>query len=257
MIRRLMFAFALALAAALPAHAQEDPLSRDDVEQIIREYLLENPEILAEAFDVLQEREQRAAFEAAQAAIREHAELLFDDPNSVVIGNPQGSVNLVEFYDYRCPYCREVHGDINRLIEENPDLRVVMKQFPVKDSPGEAPVSLIAARAAMAAEKQGRFKPFHDALFEAPRPLTEAGVYAIAKDAGLDVNRLKQDMQAADITQHIRDSLFLANQLGINGTPSFVVGDVLIPGLVSYDVLQEFVGYARTGALEQAGGNQP
>lgn len=257
MLKRLMFACVLALFAAAPASAQDQPLTRENVEQIIREYLLENPEILAEAFDVLQERSQRAAFEAAQAAIREHAELLFNDPNSVVIGNPEGSVNLVEFYDYRCPYCREVHGDINRLIEQNPDLRVVMKQFPVKDSPGETPVSLIAARAAMAAEKQGKFMPFHDALFEAPRPLTESDVYAVAEAAGLDVARLKEDMQAAAITQHIRDSLFLANELGINGTPSFVVGDVLIPGLVSYDILDQFVDYARTGTLEQAGGKQP
>ncbi|HXV73180.1 MAG TPA: DsbA family protein [Sphingomonadales bacterium] len=250
MLRAFPF-LGLFILAAASAPAAGEELDRAQVETIIREYLLENPEVIMEAVGVLQERAEKAAFEKNRKAITDHRDALFNDPLSIVIGNPKGDVTLVEFYDYRCPYCREMHARVERLIAGDPNLRVVLKQYPVKDYPGEAPVSLVAARLAQAAHKQGKFAAFHGALFAAEPPLSEERLYALAAEAGLDVTRLKEDMRAPETAQHVRETLLLADALGINGTPTFVVGDIILPGVIETDVLVQLIARARS--LQAAG----
>ena len=243
---RLFIALALFLLAGFgPAPAAAEELDRAKVEEIVRSYLLEHPEVIMEAVGVLQQRTERAAFEKNRQAILANRDALVHDPLSIVIGNPDGDVTLVEFYDYRCPYCREMHAKVAALIARDPKLRVVLKQYPIKDYPGETPVSLISAKAALAAEKQEKFVAFHDALFKAEPPLTEQRVYSLAASVGLNVARLKKDMNAPVVTQHVRETLLLADTLGIDGTPTFIVGDVLIPGVVEVEVLEHFVARAR------------
>ena len=224
----------------------------EQIEDIVRNYLLEHPEVIAEAVAILQARAEAAAHEANRAALHKNRDLLENDPLSIVAGNPNGDVTLVELYDYRCPYCRQSHESIMRLIEEDENLKIVFKQFPVKDRPGETPVSLISARIAMAAEKQGLFLPFHDAMFTAEPPLSERKVYEIAKEVGIDVDRALQDMKDPVITQHLRETLILASEIGATGTPTFVVGDYLIPGMVDYDVLKQLIDITRETNMANA-----
>ena len=241
----IMFLTALILAVPAANAQGEDELDKTRIEEIVRNYILENPEIIAEAVQILQERAERASQEASRAAIIKNQALLLNDDLSITAGNPEGDVTLVEFYDYRCPYCRASHESISRLLAEDENLRIVFKQFPVKDQPGEVPVSLISARMAMAAKEQGLFLPFHDAMFSAEPPLSEAKVYEIAARIGLDMEQLDQDMRDPEITRHLRQTLVLASEIGATGTPTFVIGEVLIPGMVDYDTLKEFITYTR------------
>lgn len=258
MFHKLRAPFALLLLALSPlTAAAADEINRAEVEEIIRSYLIENPEVIVEAVKVLQDRAERAAFEKSRAAILANQDALLNDPLSIVIGNPEGDVTLVEFYDYRCPYCRAMHSRIDALIAKDKGIRVVLKQYPVKDYPGEVPVSLISARLALAAEKQGKFPAFHDALFKAEPPLDETRVFAIAAAAGLDVAKLKADMGAPGVSQHVRETLLLADALGINGTPTFVIGDVMIPGVIEVEVLEHFIARAREMQAAQATAKNP
>lgn len=256
---RYIFVFLVSLTfLARPAGAENvDINDTKRVEQIIRNYLLENPEVIAEAIVILQERAQTEARDASIAALSKNRDLLENDPLSIVTGNPKGDVTLVEFYDYRCPYCRESHADIMRLLEEDKNLKVVFKQFPVKDRPGEIPVSLISARIAMAAEEQGLFLPFHHAMLSSPPPLTERKIYEIAEQVGIDVEKAREDMKKSTVTQHLRETLILANEIGATGTPTFVIGDYLIPGMVNFDILKQVIDITReakmTAKIEDAG----
>lgn len=249
-----MLAFMLPLMIAAPAAAQTfDENQKREIEDIVRDYILENPEIIAEAVKILQERADNAQLESTRQAIIENRDLLENDPLSIVLGNPDGDITIVELYDYRCPYCREIHGDLNRLIEQDKGIRLVLKQFPVKDRVGETPVSLISARLAQVAARHGVFEEFHNAMFDAEPPLTEAKVFAIAEQVGLDPDTIQDEMQAPEVTQHIRETLRLANDLGSTGTPTFVIDDYMIPGLISFDNLVEFIGYVREFRKENAG----
>lgn len=241
----IVFFTAASLMLTTPAPYAQEELDKTRIEEIVRNYILEHPEIIAEAVQILQARAEAAAQEANRAAIIKNQALLVNDDLSITAGNPEGDVTLVEFYDYRCPYCRASHESISRLLAEDENLRIVFKQFPVKDQPGEVPVSLISARMAMAAQAQGLFLLFHDAMFSAEPPLSKARVYEIAARIGLDMEQLDQDMRDPDITLHLRQTLVLASEIGATGTPTFVIGEVLIPGMVDYDTLKEFITYTR------------
>lgn len=244
--------FLFSALAQTPAYAQNEKAAAEaeakaqyEFEEKVREFILSNPEIIGEAIRILNERAEAASRESTKKALAENRELLEQDPLSIVLGNPEGDVTLVEFYDYRCPYCRESHADLNRLLEADPGVRLVLKQFPVKDRPGETPVSLISARLAMVARDQGVFRAFHNAMFEAEPPLTEETVFEIARNVGVDLNGLQDTMSAPEITRHIRETFTLASEIGATGTPTFVMGDIVIPGMVGFDILQQLVAYTR------------
>jgi protein-disulfide isomerase len=223
----------------------DEAQARYEFEQKVREYILANPEIIAEAIQILNDRAEAASRESTKQAIIKNRALLENDPLSIVLGNPNGDVTLVEFYDYRCPYCRESHEKIIALMKSDPSIRLVLKQFPVKDRPGETPVSLISARLAMVAHEQGVFEAFHDALYAAEPPLTRDRVFEIATEAGMDLSRIQDQMSNPEITQHLRETLVLAREIGATGTPTFVMGEIVIPGMVDLEVLQQLVDYTR------------
>jgi protein-disulfide isomerase len=228
----------MTLAAALPAAAQE--MTPEEVKRLALEAILENPEIVMEAVELLQQREEDAAAAAAQATLSEERAALERDPNAPVIGNPDGDVTVVEFFDYNCPYCRRALEQVDALIERDDQVRVVFREWPIL---GEG--SVFAARAALASREQGLYEAFHDAMMGARGRLDEASVMEIAREVGLDLARLRADMEAPEVKAHIEQSFALARSLGFSGTPSFVVGDELAPGLVDADQLHAMVEAAR------------
>jgi protein-disulfide isomerase len=212
----------------------------DPFEQRVREYLLKNPEVIMEALQILQERQKAAEAENLKRTIAERSEEILNDPAAPVGGNPAGNITLVEFFDYNCPYCRRVAPTVAELEEADPDLRLVYKEFPIL-----GPGSQFAARAALASTRQGKYVPFHNALMQANEQVTEETVMMIARNVGLDTERLDQDMQDPTILEAIARNLQLGNALGITGTPSFIVGDHLVPGAVDLGTLQRLISRAR------------
>ena len=210
------------------------------VNKLIHDYILAHPEIVIEA---LQEGEQKAdgAKEAAAAsALAQHQKELLQDPDSPVLGNPNGTVTLVEFFDYRCPYCKSSAASVTELIRSDPKLRVVMKELPVL-----GPESVFASRIALAAARHGTYAAFHDAVLAYKGALDNDKTLDIARSLGLDPTKLQKEAADPAITANIQSDLDLARTLGIDGTPTFVVGDDIIPGVLSLDDLKQAVADAR------------
>jgi len=212
----------------------------DPFEQRVREYLLKNPEVIMEALQILQQRQRAAEAENLKRTIAERGEEILNDPAAPVGGNPAGSVTVVEFFDYNCPYCRRVAPTVVDLEEADPDLRLVYKEFPIL-----GPGSQFAARAALASRRQGKYVPFHNALMQATEQVTEESVIETAGEVGLDIEQLRADMQAPTIQAAIARNLQLADALGITGTPSFIIGDEVVPGAVDLRTLQSLIARAR------------
>jgi protein-disulfide isomerase len=240
---------AVAAAGPSPAAAQPAPgsaptgsVDRAEVERIVREYLLANPEIVMEAVQVLRERQARAEEEAARTAIASSRPALVSDPRDPVGGNPRGDVTVVEFFDYQCGYCKQVHPTVRALLEADTGVRKVYKEFPIL-----GPASVTAARAALAAKAQGRYEEMHAALMEARGQLDDDRVLRIARSVGLDVERLRADMASPAVERHIQETMALAAAIGIRGTPAFVIGDQLVPGATDLATLQRLVREARGG----------
>ena len=236
----LVLAFTLVLPL-LPAQAA-DELPKAEVEQIVRDYLMREPEIIMQAIEELQRRRDMAAGEQQRDQIVANRQSLVADPRDPALGNPDGDVTLVEFFDYRCGYCRGMMDTLDELVDSDPDLRMVMKEFPIL-----GPESLLAAKAALAADRQGAYAAVHFALMAADR-IDDATIRRIAADNGLDVDQLLADMESEPVLTHIQDNIRLAQSLGISGTPSFVVGDTLLPGAVPLAALNEHIGAERSAA---------
>ena len=249
----LVAGFAIAVVAGvwfgLKADAQRaqvappmstDPAELDPFEQRVREYLLSNPEVIMEALQLLQERQRAAEAENLKRRLAERRAEILHDPAAPVGGNPDGDVTLVEFFDYNCPYCRRVAPSVAELVETDPDLRVVYKEYPIL-----GPGSQFAARAALASAKQGKYASFHHALMEADGQVTEQTVIEVARTVGLDIERLRADMEDPAIQEAIARNLQLANALGITGTPSFIIGQELVPGAVDLGTLLGLIDRAR------------
>lgn len=207
---------------------------------IVREYILANPQILVESLQLLEERERVAQIEAQRAAVAANVEDLTQDPSSPVLGNPDGDITVVEFFDYRCPYCRKVSPDLMEAVDKDGEIRLVMKEFPIL-----GPDSVVASRAALAAVKQDRYREFHMALMTAAGELNEDNILLVAETSGLDVERLRADMQSEDVRQQIRKTYLLAKGLQIGGTPAFVIGEEIVPGAVPIEQLLEIVARER------------
>jgi protein-disulfide isomerase len=238
---------AAAAGLARPALAQGQPTAFDDaeraaIEEIVRDYLVENPEVIREALQVLRERQEMAQQEAQQAQITALSDRLLDNPASPEMGNPDGDVTVVEFFDYNCGYCKQVREDVFTLVAEDPDLRVVFKELPIL-----APSSVTAARVALAAREQGLYVEVHNALMAHRGALDEDTIFALAEEAGADVDQLRIDMEDPAIDEAIAGNLELAQALGVRGTPAFVIGETLIPGAAGIEELRQAVDEARSG----------
>ncbi|PWJ20776.1 DsbA family protein [Jannaschia seohaensis] len=234
---------ATALAVFLPIAAIADDLSEDRVRELVLETIRENPQIVMEAVAILQRQEADAQAQAQSQVLEDERDLLERDPNAPVLGNPDGDVTIVEFFDYNCPYCRRVKPEIEALLASDPNVRLVYREWPIL---GEG--SVFAARAALAAREQDLYEEFHWALMGMNGRAEEAAVMRVAEEVGLDLVQLRRDMAAPEIEEHIATSMRLSQALGFNGTPSFVIGEALVPGLVEQEQLQALVAQVRDGS---------
>jgi protein-disulfide isomerase len=223
---------------AAPSYAEIDAAQKSEIETIIHDYLMANPEVLEEAYKALQDRREAAQAEAHSKAIEESGDLIFNSTNQMVLGNPEGAITLVEFFDYNCGYCRRAVPDMTALLNANPDLRIVIKEFPIlsEGSVGAARVSVAVKDLA-----PDRYLEFHQELFARPGEATAAKALEVAADIGLDAEALKTAAAAAGVTDNIKEVHALATQLGVSGTPSYVIGTEIVPGAIGYDGLQEKV----------------
>jgi len=231
---------ALAMAALLPMPALSQELDEARVKELVLEAIRENPEIIMEAVALLEQRQADAQAQNQSDVLRNQRDLIEHDPNAPVLGNPDGDVTVVEFFDYNCPYCRRAKPEIRALIEEDPNVRLVYREWPIL---GEG--SVFAAKAALAARAQGKYEDFHWAMMTIDGRANEASVMRVAEDVGLDLDQLRQDMEAQEVAEHIETSMRLTQALGFNGTPSFVIGDALVPGFVEKERLSDLVSEAR------------
>jgi protein-disulfide isomerase len=239
----------LALLLALPAPLWAQSFSgaqRTEIERIVKEYLLRNPELLQEVMAELEKRQAAADAEKHRAAVREHSAAIFNSPRQVTLGNPQGDVTVVEFFDYNCGYCKRALNDMLELLKGDSKLKFVLKEFPVL---GEASMQAAQVSAAVRIQdKTGgkKYLEFHQKLLTG-RQADKARALAVAKEVGFDVARLEKDVAGEDVKATIEESFKLAEALGLNGTPSYVVGTDVVVGAVGYSALKEKVNTARCG----------
>ena len=218
-------------------------LQKNEVRNTIREYILENPEVVVEALASVQSQRQQSAGRRRKNAVTARADQLFksrSDPSVGSVGNPKATVTIVEFFDYQCPYCRRMAQQLAKLNKEDPDVRIVYKEFPVF-----GPASTLAARAAVGAMRQGKYEEFHLALMGIRGAPSERTIFRMAERIGLDVGRLRADMNSATPQRLFQRNRQLAEELGIRGTPAFVIGDQVIPGVLGMDQLRTLIAEQR------------
>src|SRR5438874_10756436 len=237
------FLAAVLLAAVVavlipPASLAADftPDQRKAIEAIIHDYLTKNPDVLLDALQAAEDKIKGDARDKAAQALSTRRREIFDDPESPVGGNPKGDVSLVEFFDYRCPYCKQVEPALEALLGQDKQLRFVYKELPVLGAD-----SITASRAALAARKQGKYDALHRALMGTKGQLDEPTVLKVAQSAGLDSERLKRDMAAPEIDRALKANAALAEALDIRGTPAFVVGDEIVPGAIDLGTLKALI----------------
>ncbi len=232
--------FSVALLCAAPLSGAAQGLTEDQVRALVLDTIRANPEIVVEALQILELEQQEAQAAAARSALQEQRDLLENDPNAPVIGNPDGDVTIVEFFDYNCPYCRNAKLELDGLLSADANVRIVMREWPVL---GEG--SVFAARAALASRAQGKYEEFHNALMTMQGRAEEQSVMRVAASVGLDTDQLRRDMDAPEISDHLQVSSGLGRALGFTGTPSFVIGDNLAPGMIRADQMARLVEAAR------------
>src|SRR5260221_8258331 len=244
----LPLAIALAAWAPAPARAQSfAPDQRGEIEKFVREYLLSHPEVLQEAMAELEKRQSAEDAEKHLAAIKDNAAAIFSSPRQVNLGNPQGDVTMVEFFDYNCAFCKRAMTDMLDLMKADPKLKVVLKEFPVLGE-GSTQAAQVAVAVRMQDKSGGkRYLDFHTKLLGGRGPADKAHALAAAKDAGFDTARIEKDIQSEDVKQTLAENAKLAGQLGLNGTPSYVFPAEVVVGAVGLPALASKVNLARCG----------
>src|SRR5580700_218643 len=241
LIPRLAIPLAAAMLIALPAAAPAQSFSPDqrhEIESIVKDYLIAHPQLLQDVISELDKQQKEAAAEKARTTIKANNATLFDSPHEVVLGNPRGNVTMVEFFDYNCGYCKHALPDMMKLIQTDTNLKFVLKEFPVL---GEGSVE--AAHVAVAARMQDptgvKYIEFHQKLLGGRGAADKMRALAVAKEVGFDMPRLERDMGSDEVKKTIEENMKLAEALGVNGTPSYVVGEEVVVGAVGLDSLRE------------------
>jgi protein-disulfide isomerase len=246
----LALAAGLALAmlgAAGPLRAQGlDNVQREVIERIIKEYLIKHPEVIQEALVELEKRQAETAAQKHREVVEENRATLFDSTRHVTLGNPKGDVTVVEFFDYNCGYCKRALGDMMTLLKNDPKLKFVLKEFPVL-GPGSVEAAQVAVAVRMQDRSGKKYLEFHQKLMTTRGQADRSHALAAAKEVGLDMARLEKDMASEEVRATLQESFKLADLLGINGTPSYVVGSDVVVGAVGLATLKEKVGTARCG----------
>ena len=245
---RVVLAAATMLSAGIVAgHAQSfsDP-QRSEIEKIVRDYLVAHPEVLQEAISSLEKKQAAEEAEKHEAAVKDNAQEIFNSPRQVTVGNPQGDVTFVEFFDYNCGYCKRAMSDMFDLIKNDPKLKVVLKEFPVL-GPGSVEAARVAVAVRMQDKTGKKYLDFHQKLLGGRGQADKARALAAAKEAGFDMAKLEKDMASDEVRASLEESLKLAEKLGLNGTPSYVIGQNVVVGAVGLDALKEKINSARCG----------
>jgi protein-disulfide isomerase len=249
-VLRLLVVIFATLAGALGWYVARDrvadpsaSLTPQQVETLIGQYLKDHPDMVVEAIREAQARAEQAKASESAAQLVDLKTSIFDNPADPVFGNPKGDVSLVEFFDYRCPYCKRVTPDVDALLAEDGSLKVVLKEYPIL-----GPESLYAAKLAYAAFRQGRYREMHNALMSHRGDYGEATLLDMARGLGLDVQRLKSDLADPAIAGQVQANLDLGRALGIGGTPAFVIGRKVVPGAISRDEMKKLIAQARAEA---------
>jgi protein-disulfide isomerase len=235
-------AFAATGILAGAAFAQTATMSREDIEKIVREYIMKNPEIVRDAIVELRRRDEQAEVKARTEALQANKEKLFNSPRGIVVGNPKGNVTLVEFYDYNCGYCKRALNDVVQLTKNDPNLRIVLRQLPIL-SPG----SVEAARVGVAVRLQDptKYFAFHQILMSGRGEANGARALAAAQQAGLDVEKIKKDLSNPEIDATLQESAEISEALKISGTPTYIIGDQVVPGALPYAQLSQAIAMIR------------
>jgi protein-disulfide isomerase len=252
MISRLQLiaaAFAALLAIGAPQASRADEFStnqRGEIERVVREYLIAHPEVIQDAMAELEKRQSAADAEKHKAAVKQYSQSLFTSPRQVVVGNPDGNVTFVEFFDYNCGYCKRAMTDMLTLLKDDPNLKVVLKEFPVL-GPGSVEAAQVAVAVRMQDKSGKKYLEFHQKLLGGRGQADKARALAVAKDVGLDMGRLDKDLASAEVKATLQESFKLAEALGLNGTPSYVIGEDVVVGAVGLEALKEKVNTSRCG----------
>src|SRR3954462_7693779 len=240
--------FALAMfGAAAPASADSfSDAQRTDIEVIIKNYLVTHPEVLEEAMTELTKRQAAAETQKHEASVAQNSDAIFNSPRQVVLGNKDGDVTFVEFFDYNCGYCKRAMDDMLTLMKADPKLKVVLKEFPVL-SQGSVEAAQVAVAVRMQDPSGKKYLDFHQKLLGGRGAADKARALAVAKDVGLDMAKLEKDLASAEVRVTLEENMKLAESLGMNGTPSYVIGKQVVIGAVGVDSLKEKIGIARCG----------
>ena len=237
-MKRCVIILAAAMLMPTPLVAQD--FTEDYIKDLALQAIRENPQIVMEAAAILEAQEDARKADQSVALMSSRRDVLERDPNAPVLGNVDGDVTIVEFFDYNCPYCKRVKPEIQALMAADPDIRLVYREWPIL---GEG--SVFAARAALAARNQGKYEEFHWAMMGLQGRAEEASILNAAVEIGLDADKLRADMDAPEINEHIQTSMELAAALGFNGTPSFVIGEALVLGFIKTAQFEGYVAAAR------------
>ena len=238
---------AAALVVPQTAFAQSfTDAQRSEIQKIIKEYLLANPDVLEEVSAELNKRQQAAETAKQATAVKKHSDTLFNSPRGVIVGGRDGDVNFVEFFDYNCGFCKKAMVDMIELMKADPKLRVVLKEFPVL-GPGSVEAAQVAIAVRMQDPSGKKYLDFHQKLLGGRGQADKARATAAAKEAGLDMARLERDMQGPEVKATLEESFRLAEAMGMNGTPSYVIGKEVVIGAVGLPALTEKIALARCG----------
>lgn len=248
----LIAAMTPAATMAAQAATQMTSAQTKEIEKIVHDYLVNNPEVLIEASQALQQKQQQNMQQQAQSAIQENAGQLFTD-SMTVTGNPKGNVTLVEFFDYQCIHCKKMSPVIAELVKNDANLRVVFKEFPIFGKSSE-----LASRAALAAAMQGKYMQMHEALIGQEKRLNDEIINQAAQSIGLDMDKFKTDMNSKAVTDALDANRQLAEKLHLMGTPAFIIASTpagqfkqgskpaFIPGAASQETIVELIKKANS-----------
>jgi protein-disulfide isomerase len=220
---------------------------KTQIETVVHDYIMKNPQVLIDAVNNMQKEQYEKMQQKTQQTAIANADSLFRQANDPVVGNAKGKVTIVDFFDYQCPHCVDMEPALEAIVKANPEVRIVFKDFPIRGA-----MSVFAAKAALAANKQGKYWEFHQGLMKAAQGLTEAKALEIAKNVGLDVDKLKKDMDSSDVDQQIKATYKLAQDLSLMGTPALFIAKSDISKTTSANTLQFIAGQADQKTLQAA-----
>src|SRR5450631_939784 len=247
---RMIAAVCVAILVTATAQASRaDEFStpqKSEIERVVHDYLIAHPEVLQDAMAELEKRQSAAEVEKHKAGVKQHAQALFSSPRQVNLGNAKGDVTFVEFFDYNCGYCKRAMADMLTLMKDDPKLKVVLKEFPVL-GPGSVEAAQVAVAARMQDPAGKKYLDFHQKLLGGRGQADKAHAMAAAKEAGFDMAKLEKDISSPEVRATLEENFKLAEDMGMNGTPSYVIGKQVVVGAVGLDGLKEKIGIARCG----------